>query len=255
MVIDPNYNNYQGDAYHSFDQGVEDIRMTLTSLSRIPILGIGTSATQVAFGIILAVSAIAIGILSAPGMLFSEDARELCLHSWEHILPDSLINIFGGLLFAIPGIGFCIHYSQPENHIYLEELEERRFEIFTPLDQKVNNFENTLSNISCIPIVGTAAGALKIVFGVAQAVLALALAVLSAPFVYCFQDAEVLLMHSWSYVFHGLANILAGSIEGIPGVGYALSELKEHINEKKGQTYAGELGVKFYPYTSIQSSF
>lgn len=127
---------------------------------------------------------------------------------------------------------------------YSQILDETRFANFGFLDQKIDNFERALSRYAWIPVIGVAPGALKVAFGIIQMIVGLAIGILTAPFVYNL-DADSLNCHAWSYVVHGLANIIAGSLEAIPGVGYALYDISAH------DVVPGELEHKFFPYGSL----
>lgn len=83
----------------------------------------------------------------------------------------------------------------------------------------VNHTENFLSDIAPIPIIGRAAGVVRVCLGVIQTITALALAILLTLPALIIKGVR----HSWSDCFtqslHGIENIVAGTLEIIPFVG------------------------------------
>lgn len=89
------------------------------------------------------------------------------------------------------------------------------------LEKNVAEVEGVLSGLAIIPIVGTLAGALKMILGTIQTVGGVLGMVVSAPFAWNKTGRQVFL-RSASHCINGLANIVAGALEAIPGVGTAI---------------------------------
>ena len=122
----------------------------------------------------------------------------------------------------------------------------------TNLDSTLNKIENKLSLIAAIPIVGTAAGLTKILFGTAQLVIAVAATIFASAYALYARSLDPISTTS-DHIVHGAGNILAGTLESIPVVQTVLY-FKRFLNKRKGSdriNYDGQ-GLKFYPYSSLK---
>ena len=129
-------------------------------------------------------------------------------------------------------------------------------DVLIPIDQAIDSFETGLSHFSRIPILGIGSGALKVTFGIVQTVAGIAFAILLF-FICCDPCLTEYYNHSWSHAGHGMANILAGSLEAIPGIGYLLhywSECRKESLENSTQTGVVNRDYKLYNYSLLNDS-
>lgn len=118
------------------------------------------------------------------------------------------------------------------------------------LDHFCDSFERKTTEAALIPLVGTVAGALKVVGGAVQVISAIACAILLFIPALARGELGTLMGHSWTHLKHGLGNILAGTIEAIPLVGSVAAFLKcRYRTSQEGFAYA-EMG-KYMPYQSL----
>lgn len=125
------------------------------------------------------------------------------------------------------------------------------------IERQLNNAENTLSTIAAIPVVGTLAGAVKVVMGGAQTIGGGIVALISLipgwdP------SKSSLRGKSLAHVKHGLGNIAGGTLEAIPLVGtgmYCVRRVKEWSSElgsgSKGAYVRTFHEKKWMPYPSL----
>ncbi len=87
------------------------------------------------------------------------------------------------------------------------------------VETTLSKWESNLNLATVYPVLGLAAGAAKIALGVVQIVASVALFALTLIPAIFSEDARTLLAHSLKHIGHGIANIIGGSILGIPFVG------------------------------------
>lgn len=124
------------------------------------------------------------------------------------------------------------------------------------VDRAVNIIENTLTDISAYPVVGTIAGGTKILMGAVQGLTAFAVGILT------FIPSAILtetwlpmsLKFSWKHIKHGLGNMIAGAIEALPIVQTVLYGIRQGRkcgpSDVQVHIYTGHES-KFMPYTSL----
>ncbi len=89
-------------------------------------------------------------------------------------------------------------------------------------EKRINSFENTLSNISRVPIIGTVSGALKILIGLVQTIVS---AILTLAFtVVCDTSKKE---YAQVHIKHGLGNMGIGILESIPFIGMVIGCLRD----------------------------
>ena len=96
------------------------------------------------------------------------------------------------------------------------------------INKKIDLTEKHLAKIECdlawgtaLPFTGVFPGAVKIGLGVLQTVSAIALAAFTilTTAVFWNKEAQNLCKKSIKHIAHGIANIIGGAIESIPGIG------------------------------------
>jgi hypothetical protein len=90
------------------------------------------------------------------------------------------------------------------------------------LELTLSRTENTLSLISVVPGLGSAAGVMKVAGGIVQTISAIFAAVIAMSLLMASRGNSDLLRHSWVHIKNGVGNIVAGSIEAIPVFGSSL---------------------------------
>lgn len=92
-------------------------------------------------------------------------------------------------------------------------------------------FETTemkLSRLACYPVVGTVTGVAKVILGVVQLIVNLAMAIFQLlPFFMDGTSRPLIQQLKWSV--HGAGNVIAGALEAIPIVGLALWLIRQQI--------------------------
>ena len=88
----------------------------------------------------------------------------------------------------------------------------------TNFNEFCNQAENRLGSAARFPIVGVVPATIKFALGIAQAITALVLGILSAPFRCCSDDAAAFNDHCWTHVVHGLGNMVGGLGEALLSV-------------------------------------
>lgn len=122
------------------------------------------------------------------------------------------------------------------------------------VDRALNNIENTLSDVSLYPVVGTLAGCSKILIGVVQTLSAIAYGILT--FIPSAISSDwTPLKHSWTHIKHGVGNMAAGTVEAIPIVQSALYGIRQ-LRQAGGsdiqvKLYTGH-ECKFMAYASLE---
>ena len=120
------------------------------------------------------------------------------------------------------------------------------------IDRKINDLENRLSYISAYPVIGTPFGAIKILFGASQSIIAATVTIFSLIPAAATKKWS-LTKYSWTHVKHGIGNIIAGVIESIPivqtlsykirRIGYLGSDVAHLVTRHED---------KYMPYTSLE---
>lgn len=121
------------------------------------------------------------------------------------------------------------------------------------VDRTINNIENTLTEVSAYPVVGTLAGCAKVLMGTVQWLTGLAggiLTIIPAAITGDWSPVK----YSWTHIKHGAGNMSAGTIEAIPLVQtalYGIRQLRQRCDsDVRAHLYTGHEG-KFMPYTSL----
>lgn len=90
------------------------------------------------------------------------------------------------------------------------------------LCKMMESTEEALTIAAILPVFGTLAGAVKVGIGGSQFTLAVSCAIIGGiPL--ALSGHSTLLRCSWSHTKHGIGNIAAGIIEGIPGLGASIA--------------------------------
>jgi hypothetical protein len=120
------------------------------------------------------------------------------------------------------------------------------------LERKINNIENSLSELSPFPIIGTVMGVSKIFVGATQLLTATALAIFAL--IPAAIGDFTLLNHSWTHIKHGLGNVVAGVIEALP----IIQTIFYLVRMNKGASSSDAVAHlrtghenKFMPYASL----
>lgn len=121
------------------------------------------------------------------------------------------------------------------------------------IDRTMNNLENELSKISAYPVIGTVAGTAKFAMGLTQSLTALVCGILSIAPAAVIRDWKYA-NRSWTHFKHGFGNMLAGTIEAIPGVQtlvYVIRKIPSSVtSDLKAHLYTNHEN-KFMPYKSL----
>lgn len=121
------------------------------------------------------------------------------------------------------------------------------------LERELNDIENSLSRVSAIPLVGSLAGATKVVLGAAQSLTALTCGLFSMiPSMvtkdYTFSNRCL------THLKHGIGNIAAGIVEAVPGVqtlSYVVRKRKGSMDSDPRVKLTTHHENKFMPYKSL----
>src|ERR1700738_3822032 len=89
---------------------------------------------------------------------------------------------------------------------------------YIELERTIAKAEAFLSKAAAIPVVGTLAGAAKMILGVIQTIGALLALIGSLPFLGT-QNGKDVARRSVSHIINGLANIVSGALEAVPVLG------------------------------------
>ncbi|MCP5507760.1 MAG: hypothetical protein H7A37_05625 [Chlamydiales bacterium] len=122
------------------------------------------------------------------------------------------------------------------------------------LDQHFLSWENNLSLASLVPFVGSLAGIVKIVMGIAQATIFALNEYLTSKTVKSPIRADKIKNYASSLIKHGLGNIAAGIAETIPCGGLLIAiprGILASIKVSKGIPFHS--AVKFQPYFSMRN--
>jgi|GEM_PF-4799405 len=86
----------------------------------------------------------------------------------------------------------------------------------------MNEAEEALTLAAILPVFGTLAGGVKITLGVSQLAVATTIAI-SEGLPMAAIGRKSILEYSWSHMKHGSGNIIAGVLEGTPGLGQSIA--------------------------------
>lgn len=92
-------------------------------------------------------------------------------------------------------------------------------------EREIAKLEFTLSKVAAIPVLGTFGGAAKVCLAIIQTIGGLLALIISIPFL-CTEGGRKFASRGGSHFVNGLANILAGVLEGIPIVGSIIYGLR-----------------------------
>lgn len=121
------------------------------------------------------------------------------------------------------------------------------------IERDMNNMENALSNIAFYPVVGTVAGAVKVIVGTTQLVTAIACALLCVFPSLVVKNWSVE-KRAWSHIKHGCGNVLAGIVEAVPLVSmlvYGIRIWKNASGSDDRVRVNTNHENKFMPYESL----
>lgn len=126
---------------------------------------------------------------------------------------------------------------------------------FVNVDRTINNIENTLTDVSAYPVVGTLAGCTKVLMGAVQELTGIACGILTfIPAAITGDWSSV--KYSWTHIKHGVGNMGAGIVEAIPLVQTVLYGVRQIRQVGNGRSdtqvclYTGH-EYKFMPYASL----
>lgn len=117
------------------------------------------------------------------------------------------------------------------------------------IDRSFNASERILTKGAAIPGLGIPLGAAKVALGITQAVIALAMSILTAPLQ--LTDYKSINDYCWSHVAHGASNILAGLAEAIPGLGTYLYFERYPLTKGEYGPFYTRHEDKFMPYENL----
>lgn len=125
------------------------------------------------------------------------------------------------------------------------------------IDRTFATVEMKLSYAAAIPVVGTFAGAAKMILGTIQAVGGLLAMVASAPFAWTDKGRHVFLM-GVTHSINGIANVAAGAFEAIPLVGSVIGVFR-YIRGASGsdaglRAISGQEHTIFVGYRTLEES-
>lgn len=116
------------------------------------------------------------------------------------------------------------------------------------IDRTMDNIETALSIGAAIPFLGRLPAAAKVIMGVAQLIAAVVYGIFSLMRAAIHKDYSYLdryLDCSWTHIRHGVGNIFAGLLEGIPFIGTVMFGMRLAMA-------CSEIGEdKFMPYASL----
>lgn len=119
-----------------------------------------------------------------------------------------------------------------------------------PLDRFCDTLERAGSTGAAVPVVGTLVGVLKAAGGLIQTIAAVACAILLFIPAALMGKVNTLMDNSWAHIKHGLANVLAGTIEAIPIVG-TLGYFHRSLIYMSVTNIPYSLLEKYMPYQSL----
>lgn len=121
------------------------------------------------------------------------------------------------------------------------------------IERAINDIENTLTNISAYPGVGSLAGIAKVLMGTAQVVTAISYGIFNIiPSINSGDWSNV--KYSFTHIKHGVGNITAGVFETIPllqTVLYIIRQLRQHQASDRVHLQTRHEN-KFMPYASLE---
>lgn len=140
------------------------------------------------------------------------------------------------------------HYNtliSPQDKLYLN-----RYETFVSIDRTMNEIENALSWAAPIPVIP---GGIKFVVGAVQTLAGASFFVIG-QFSGIASGDYALRNYSWTHVQHGVCNMVAGVLEGIPLLGaYILYQRASRapMSDNMETTIGGLHKFKFVPYSKL----
>lgn len=124
------------------------------------------------------------------------------------------------------------------------------------IDSIADYFENILSFTAVVPVLGSVAAVLKIVFGTLQTLCSI-ISLVIATFFLAIEPAREFWFHAFRHIFHGIGNVLIGSIQAIPLIGtfvgvYQWRETVKHSDA--ASTYYNSQSHKFFAYRTLEDT-
>lgn len=100
-----------------FNHFSNETERTLSGGAVLPFIGTGSAICKFALGTVQTITALVLGILSAPFRFCSDNAAAFNDHCWSHVV-HGLGNIAASLIEAIPFAGTFLYYQRAVGHTH-----------------------------------------------------------------------------------------------------------------------------------------